>query len=568
MIRGAALLIAVQAVLAVAVWEAAADPVVADGTWRLMPGTGRALSQPVGIFIPPGKNTQYANSVGVVIRGADQGVYYQNYSLTSESWSGQWRSLGAQTSAAPFTFVGDAWDLLVKDAKSGRRLHAINWSNGWTPWVPEGSGELPWGSPTVAVDGRGRLWTFRRGPNDSVEYRCTPPRHSAPTPAAPRHLLAFYYPWYGTPSGPSRAWVHWDPAKPNYTNRPALGLYDSKDPRVIRQHIEWALTAGINGFISSWWGENSFEDQALREVLKVAEPMGFQVAVYYETAANKEQVLRDFRYLVDRYGSSPAFLKWQGKPVIFVYGRVTGEQMPLLDWGWVFDRLKSEGKEAVFIGDGLREELAYFFDGIHTYNVADQSVARVKTQYRAAASLAKKQGRLFAATVIPGYDDTVIRKPGLKADRRGGALYRDLWQIALDARADWVLVTSFNEWHEGSEIEPSQEYGDQYLSLTAQFARVFKQDLVPPTVAITSPAAGAALSGTVLVTVQASDNGEIGLVRYLVDGRVQATTAARPFFFSWNTTNLPIGPHTLTVQAFDRAGNSESVAIPVTLRPR
>jgi Glycosyl hydrolase family 99/Bacterial Ig domain len=568
MIRRAALRVVRLTALAIVARAAAADPVITDGAWHEIPGSGRTLSQPVGIFIPAEKNSQYANSIGVVIRGADQGIYYQNYSLTAESWIGRWTFLTAQTSVAPFTFVGDAWDILAKDLKTGKSIHTINWSNGWTGWVNEGSADLPWGSPMATVDGRARLWAFRRGPNDTVEYRCTPPRPASPTPAASRTMLAFYYPWYGVPSGPSRRWVHWDPVKRNYTHTPSLGLYDSKDPQVIRQHVEWALTAGIDGFISSWWGQNTFEDQAFRELLKVAEAMGFQVTVYYETAANKEQVLRDFRYLLDRYGNSPAFLKWQGKPVIFVYGRVTGGQIPLLDWDWVFGALQAEGRAAVFIGDGLTPELAYFFDGIHTYNVAGQAPRQVRTQYLSAASLAKKQGRLFAGTVIPGYDDTINRKPGLKVDRRNGALYRELWQTVLDAKADWVLITSFNEWHEGTEIEPSQEYGEQYLGLTAEFARVFKQDSIPPRVAITAPLDRATLSGMVQVTAEASDNGAVSLVRYLVDGREQAAASASPYTFQWDTAGVPRGPHTLTAQAFDRAGNSASQAVTVMIEPQ
>lgn len=568
MVRRAALLIVVLAALAAVARAAAADPVVADGTWREIPGSGRALSQPIGISIPPGKNTQYANSVGVVIRGADQGLYFQNYFLGFENWSGVWTSLNAQTSVAPFSFIGDAWDVLAKDQKTGKTIHKINWSTGWTGWVTEGSGDLPWGRPTATVDSRGRLWAFRRGANDLVEYRCLPSRQPAQTPPAPRSVLAFYYPWYGTPSGPSGRWVHWDPAKRNFTDTPSLGPYDSRSPALLRQHIEWALTSGIDGFISSWWGQNSFEDQAFRQLLKVAEEMGFQVTVYYETAANKEQVLRDFRYLLDRYGSSPAFLKWQGKPVIFVYGRVTGDQIPLLDWDGVFSSLQTEGRNAVFIGDGLSEELAYFFDGIHTYNVAGQTSFQITALYRTAAALAKKRGRLFAATVIPGYDDTINRKPGLRVDRRNGALYRDLWQSALDVNPDWVLITSFNEWHEGTEIEPSQEYGEQYLGITAEFARVFKGDSTPPTVAITSPADGATLSGTVPVTVQAADSGGISLVRYLVDGRIEARTVASPHTFNWNTADVPAGPHTVAAQAFDRAGNSAGHAITVRVQSR
>jgi len=48
-----------------------------------------------------------------------------------------------------------------------------------------------------------------------------------------------------------------------------------------------------------------------------------------------------------------------------------------------------------------------------------------------------------------------------------------LWEEALRANPDWVLITSWNEWHEGSEIEPSWEYGDLYIRLTGRYAPRF-----------------------------------------------------------------------------------------------
>jgi hypothetical protein len=53
-------------------------------------------------------------------------------------------------------------------------------------------------------------------------------------------------------------------------------------------------------------------------------------------------------------------------------------------------------------------------------------------------------------------------------------VYRTLWRKAIQADPDWVVITSWNEWYEGSEIEPSVEYGKKYLRLTEEFARQFK----------------------------------------------------------------------------------------------
>jgi hypothetical protein len=94
--------------------------------------------------------------------------------------------------------------------------------------------------------------------------------------------------------------------------------------------------------------------------------------------------------------------------------------------------------------------------------------------YASWVQLADGAGKISTITVIPGYDDTKIRKPGLAVERHGRELYRLQWEQALAADPHWVLVTSFNEWHEGSEIEPSLEFGTKYIELTGEYAARFK----------------------------------------------------------------------------------------------
>ena len=64
-------------------------------------------------------------------------------------------------------------------------------------------------------------------------------------------------------------------------------------------------------------------------------------------------------------------------------------------------------------------------------------------------------------------------EPRPVTDRWGGETYRVLWQEAIAAAPDYVLITSWNEWHEGSEIEASVEYGSRILDDTAAFSREF-----------------------------------------------------------------------------------------------
>lgn len=80
-------------------------------------------------------------------------------------------------------------------------------------------------------------------------------------------------------------------------------------------------------------------------------------------------------------------------------------------------------------------------------------------------------------------------------------------------------------------------------------------DTTAPTTSITSPAAGATLSGTANVTASASDNVEVTKVEFFIDGVLAATDTASPYSFAWNTTTATNASHTLTSKAYDAAGN-------------
>ena len=60
---------------------------------------------------------------------------------------------------------------------------------------------------------------------------------------------------------------------------------------------------------------------------------------------------------------------------------------------------------------------------------------------------------------MPGYDDFATGRPDAFArPREDGTYYRACWQGATQSNADWVVITSFNEWLEGTHVEPSTLY--------------------------------------------------------------------------------------------------------------
>lgn len=282
----------------------------------------------------------------------------------------------------------------------------------------------------------------------------------------PRLVLAAYYPWYGRPDGPSKRWDHWDPSAKNHatTDTPSLGYYDSNDEQVILKHVRWAKSAGIDGFVASWWGRDTSVDNATRKLLQVAEKEQFVVCVYVELA---ERIRESIAYIRDDLAKSPAYLKVDGKPVIFIYSRAMSGKP-----SW-FERIR---QGATLIMHTLTDvEYGKAGGGMHMYDEVLEDLEVLRQRYEDAAFLCRQNNLIFVASVCPGFDDSTVRKPSQRRDREGGKFYDRFWSTATGAFPDWILIVSWNEWHEGSEIEPSVEHGDTYLTKTAEWIRRWKK---------------------------------------------------------------------------------------------
>ena len=272
------------------------------------------------------------------------------------------------------------------------------------------------------------------------------------------------------------------------TDYPAGGAYDSHYPAIVDRQAETARTVGISGFIASWWGRDSFEDRGMPLLLAAAAKHELTGTAYYEKIAGEDAATRiksaidDIDYLLTRYGGDKAWLRASGKPVLFVYGRALHELSPA-DWQEVLAQVRRDQPGGVvLIADSLDPQLVSLFGGASTYNITGQTQHKSPPEIRAWAHTAYPKmvaaaglGKISTVTVIPGYDDRNTGRPPPRpvTDRWGGETYRVLWQEAIAAAPDYVLITSWNEWHEGSEIEASVEYGSHILDETAAFSRDF-----------------------------------------------------------------------------------------------
>jgi hypothetical protein len=83
--------------------------------------------------------------------------------------------------------------------------------------------------------------------------------------------------------------------------------------------------------------------------------------------------------------------------------------------------------------------------------------------------------KYFIGTAMPGFDDRLTKRSGaIYQPRHDGEYFRQSFTGVTQSNADWAIITSFNEWVEGSQIEPSATYGDQYLNWAAELAQVYR----------------------------------------------------------------------------------------------
>ena len=299
-----------------------------------------------------------------------------------------------------------------------------------------------------------------------------------------RRMHAFYYPWYGNPETDGR-YFHWehrvlgDVETPhvfpggndvgaNYY--PQLGCYSSHDPEVVEKHLRQLKAAGIGTICISWWGEGSFEDRAVQQILDKAEKHGILVNFHIEPfpGRNAQTTREAIVYIVDRYGSHPAFYRGAGdddRPMFYLYDSYL---TPAKEWASLMTpggalTIRGTRYDSAMIGLWVEEHEKDFFidggfDGFYTYFAVDGfTFGSTWKNWAGLARWAGENKKIFIPCVGPGYIDTRIRPWNEinTRDRKGGRYFDEAFRNALSVNPEIIGITSFNEWHEGTQIEPA-----------------------------------------------------------------------------------------------------------------
>ncbi|MFA9403759.1 MAG: CARDB domain-containing protein [Anaerolineales bacterium] len=295
----------------------------------------------------------------------------------------------------------------------------------------------------------------------------------------------YYYPWHGTDfHGGEYLRERLVPQQ-----APELGEYNDRDPSVLGQHLDWSRFAGIQFWITSWWGPGDRTDITTRDHILTHSDIGdVKIALFYETVgrtnefADYASIGPDIAYIAENYFDHPNYLRVDGKPVLFVYlTRVLSHKGTL---GSTLDTMRTTaadaGHQIYIVGDhafgsppSSVGDIA-LLDAITNYDVygamgkigyaTQASVDSYYADQSGWKNLAGGAGVRFIPSAAPGFNDKAVRdgheplSRKLNADSEFGSLFLAM-VIGAKGQVDpdidnMLMVTSWNEWHEDTQIEP------------------------------------------------------------------------------------------------------------------
>ena len=306
---------------------------------------------------------------------------------------------------------------------------------------------------------------------------------------------AYYYPWYGNnnfhdgsdPTGKNSLVYHLNPRI-----TPQLGWYNQYNSSVISQHYKWAKYAGINFFITSYWGRYSDEDYVIRNCMFNNPDRGdIKLAVFLEPSitpvdhvVTPAEITDQTNYLCDHYFNQSGYFRIDYKPVIFIYvTRAMTDPNLTMCISTIRTAARDKGIGEVYIvGDEVwgspntsPAEISRIdqMDAVTNYDIygnigrprfaTDSILNTWQSRNTLWKTFVNGRGKQFIPAVSPGFNNRGIgadmpacsRKLNNENNAFGTLFSGMLDRAKAAADMNMIMVTSWNEWHEDTEIEPT-----------------------------------------------------------------------------------------------------------------
>jgi hypothetical protein len=313
-----------------------------------------------------------------------------------------------------------------------------------------------------------------------------------PLSASEPLILVHYLPWYEARPQHDRWGWHWtmnvfDPdhrvaGKPEIASHyhPLVGPYDSGDSDTLEYHAILMRLAGIDGIIADWYGREDYLDYAgnhrnTAQLAEVAGRTGLKFAVCYEDQtiarlvaggrlAARDRVAeaeREIAWLRQNWFGRAEYLKLDGKPVMLSFGR-----SGLTDEEWQSVVTNQRGALLYLSEHSRRASAAGAFD----WPVPAAGLQAQDSYYRKAPAWGVAMPVAFPR-FHDIYHEAKVHESWGRIDDRAGKTFEGTLERALRSKFPMVQIATWNDWGEGTIIEPSLEFGYRDLEVVQRLRR-------------------------------------------------------------------------------------------------
>jgi hypothetical protein len=309
-------------------------------------------------------------------------------------------------------------------------------------------------------------------------------------------LWAHFMPWFeNKESSADGKWgMHWTMSSKNPDNvdqegkreiashyYPLTGPYASSDHDIIEYQLLLMKYSGIDGILIDWYGSSDINDYGSNRrnseaIINSIGEVGLKFAIVYEDQTIAKVVENDnsldetsvaqsdMTYIEQNYFNNPSYITIDNKPLLLVFGPQTLKSAD--KWGEVFSVIS---KEPCFLTlNGAYNLAKPYCSGEYIW--VDNS--SLDNKYAA-----MKNFGVSVAGAYPGFND--FYKEGGWGDgftwnidfKEGETLRQNLLK-AKNANARYVQLITWNDYGEGTIIEPTLQYGNSLLEIVQDFSGV------------------------------------------------------------------------------------------------
>lgn len=264
---------------------------------------------------------------------------------------------------------------------------------------------------------------------------------------------------------------------------PLIGPYASSDTDVLEYHFLLMKYAGIDGILIDWYGTRELYDYQLNKrnaeaVVAALEKVGLEFAIVYEDQTLRDemnsdaqrinQAISDMQYLEQNFFEMDNYIRMDGKPLLMVFGPQIIKTPAA--WNSIFTAIS---EKPVFFPLYAHSSLAnddQYENAIGEYIWVDGTSMEVKYAH-------KNDFDRYIGGAYPGFND-FYKEGGWgnsvlnDIDHENGDLFGRLLKMAADNEMEYLQLITWNDFGEGTMIEPTQEFQFSFLERIQNFAGV------------------------------------------------------------------------------------------------